>query len=1071
MEQMPPVRRSGARRTSQRSQQPMRQESRKKKSRASIILALIAFAAVIGLIVLVTPKEPISRATYTSGTADGHVAAANGGVSAAYQGLRISEMMPSNRTAVPDENGSYSDWVEVWNSSDAPINLKDVGLSDRSDSIRFLFPDMTLQPDQRVVVFCSDTNAAEVGRPFHAKFKLSSVGETVYLYDPNAYLIDSATNPIMASDESWALMDGTYAATALFSPGYENSEAGYQAYQHDTMVTGGALIINEIMADAVTGLTDEDGELSDWIELYNTTDYAISLDNYALSDKENKPLQWRFPQGAVVAPHGYYVVFCSGKDRAESASSVPHTNFRLSAEKDTVVLSDSHGRLVDRVTIDNLPEDCSYARESDGSFSVHQVATPGLSNSEAGAARMDEYLRAMNPVGVYITEVMASNDSTLVFASDEKNNTYSDWVEVYNSTQTAVDLSGYGLSDNLGRGRKWQFPQGTIINPGEYKVIICDGQTALSTLGQLHTSFKIARDGGEIVCLATPEGKVIDKLVLPKVPTNVSYGRTIGLSGFFYYDAPTPMAANGTGFKGYAQAPTFVTEPGLYYHTVLTGFNVPADTTVYYTTDGSIPTTASKAYNGETIELNDISTVLRARAFSNSGLQPSEIITGSYFINAYHNLPIVSVVADPEALWHPETGMLTVGDNVIKVDEKGKPKIPFKNTVYRQVKENLPGKEGHVEFYLLDGTKMLSQGMEFSLQGQYSLDMPQKTFKLRAKSLYGEKTFQAKLFADREFTEYKSFVLRNSGNDCAWTRLVDGFQSRMLDAYGSQVIHQAWNPVVVYLNGIYWGHYNMRERVDRFFVAQHEGLSLEEADNMIIIEASGKYKYGDNSVYRDMIKKIKASDPAKNEEDLQYILDNVDVDNYFEYLALEMFVGNTDIGNLRAYRIDGEGNKWKWIFYDVDYGMFNSGANTPSMYTNPKGMGDHRIDNTILLKLMEVPEYKAKFLTKLGDIFQFFTSEKMLEILNPMVDQIQPEMQLHFARWAEEHDKMVLSEWPTTPDGAYRYWEQRVNRLRNVIYGRPTKLWGFVQKAFNVSTEDMNSYFGPQPPFPAEYVP
>ncbi|MBQ7305521.1 MAG: lamin tail domain-containing protein, partial [Clostridia bacterium] len=316
MEQMPPVRRSGARRTSQRSQQPMRQESRKKKSRVSIILALIAFAAVIGLIVLVSPKEPISRATYTSGTADGHVAAANGGVSAAYQGLRISEMMPSNRTAVPDENGSYSDWVEVWNSSDAPINLKDVGLSDRSDSIRFLFPDMTLQPDQRVVVFCSDTNAAEVGRPFHAKFKLSSVGETVYLYDPNAYLIDSATNPIMASDESWALMDGTYAATALFSPGYENSEAGYQAYQHDTMATGGALIINEIMADAVTGLTDEDGELSDWIELHNTTDYAISLDNYALSDKENKPLQWRFPQGAVVAPHGYYVVFCSGKDRA-----------------------------------------------------------------------------------------------------------------------------------------------------------------------------------------------------------------------------------------------------------------------------------------------------------------------------------------------------------------------------------------------------------------------------------------------------------------------------------------------------------------------------------------------------------------------------------------------------------------------------------------------------------------------------------------------------------------------------------------------------------------------------------
>ena len=77
-----------------------------------------------------------------------------------------------------------------------------------------------------------------------------------------------------------------------------------------------------------------------------------------------------------------------------------------------------------------------------------------------------------------------------------------------------------------------------------------------------------------------------------------------------------------------------------------------------------------------------------------------------------------------------------------------------------------------------------------------------------------------------------------------WTRLQDGFQSRLMDAYGATVIHQAWNPVVVYLNGVYWGHYNMRERVDRFFVAQHEGISLDEADSMVILEASGAAKYG-----------------------------------------------------------------------------------------------------------------------------------------------------------------------------------------------------------------------------------
>lgn len=1057
MQEMPPIRPNGAsRRTSQRSA-PVRP---KKKSRKGVVFALIVFAVLTALIVIIAPKEPVSRATYTAGTEDGHVTSARNGISEAYQGLVISELMSSNRTAVPDENGFYADWVEVWNSTDHDIRMKDVGLSDRGDSIRFLFPDIILPPDGRVIVFCSDTNAAEPGRPFHAKFKLSSVGETVYLFDPNAYMIDSVTSPIMASDESWALMeDGSFATTAFFSPGYTNSEAGYQQYLTATMVSSGALIINEIMPDPITGLNDEDGELHDWIELYNTTDQPISLDNYALSDKENKPLKWRFPQGAVVAPKGYYVVFCSGKDRPGEVGGVPHTNFRLSAEHDTVILSDSHGRLVDRVVIDNIPEDCSYAREENGSFAIHQMATPGMPNDEASAAQMDFNLRAMNPVGVYISEVMASNDSTLVYQNDG----YVDWVEIYNSSQSAVDLSGYGLSDNLGRPRRWQFPAGTMIGPGEYKVILCDGRADLNTTAQLHTSFKVKRAGGEVISLSTPEGRVLDKLILPLVPTNVSYGRTIGLSGFFYYDAPTPMAPNGNGFYGYAPEPELTLQPGLHYETVFTGFNVPENTRVYYTTDGSIPTANSTLYNGETIELN-FTTVLRARAFSDEGLRPSNVVTGTYFINAYHNLPIVSLVCDPDELWNPDHGMLTVGPNV---DKSGG--IPFKNTIYRKFGKIT--REAHVEYYLLDGTQVLNQGLGIELSGAFSLDMPQKSMKVRAKSLYGAKTFQAALFDDRPYMEYKSFVLRNSGNDSAWTRLVDGFQSRLLDGYGTQVIHQAWNPVVVYLNGVYWGHMNMRERVDRFFVAQFEGLSFDDAKELTILQGDGTAKYGSNKEWTAMLKKIKAGNPAKNPEDLQYILDNIDVDNHLEYMALEMFLGNSDMGNTRYYKTNQPGAKWKWIFYDADYGMFRYAFDSPMSYTKAKGMGDQYIDNTVFLKLLSVPEYQDKFLRKLGDIFQTFTTEYMLSVLDPLVEQIQPEMGLHFARWAEEHDKAVIAEWPNTVDGAYRYWETRILRLKNIIKGRPYHLWGLVQTQFKLSDAQMMEYFGPRPELPADFNP
>ena len=631
-------------------QMPPAVKYRKKKRRVLNVLVCAVLIALVAIVVIVSPKKPVQKAYYSAGSQD-NLVHSTGGALSNYEGLVFSEVMAANRTAMPDENGNYPDWLEIWNSSDHAINLKDVGLSNKGTSIKFLFPDMELAAGERVIVLCDKKNQAIAGKPMHAKFSISSNGEELYIYDPNAYLIDSVKTPILGVDESYArLPDGSWGTTNEYSPGYENTTSGHQEYRAATLVTDGAVIINEVCPDPLTGYTDASGNVCDWVELYNTTNQVISLDNYALSDNESKPLQWRFPEGATIQPHGYYLVYCNGDETPNTdPNAVPHANFRLSAEHDNVVLSDSRGRLVDRVTLDNVPKDASYARNENGVFIITQNPTPGLPNTQEGASRMDSILRSLNPTGVYVTEVMASNDTAVKAPSGG----YTDWVEIYNSSNQAVDLSGYGLSDNIGRARKWQFPQGTTINPGEYKVIWCDGDTALSNAGELHTSFKLRKSGGEVLVLADPTGKILDKVVLPEIPTNVSYGRSIGREGFFYYDMATAGAQNGNDtFLGYADAPELTLQPGKHYGTVTAGFTIPANTTVYYTTDGSTPTQdKGYLYTGQDITFTH-TTTLRARAFpANPLYKASTVTTGTYLMETYYTTPIVCITVDPDAMF------------------------------------------------------------------------------------------------------------------------------------------------------------------------------------------------------------------------------------------------------------------------------------------------------------------------------------------------------------------------------------------------------------------------------------
>ena len=1007
---------------------------------------LVLFLLFIVFMVVVSPWKPVQQALNADGEGAG-----------TYKGLVISEIMAANGSALPDDSGSFSDWVEIMNISDAPISLKDITLSDRSDKAKFIFPDVSLGAGETVIVFCDDINQNQPGRAYHAKFKISSIKDAVFMFNPAGYAIDSVELPTLNTNESYARMeDGSFEVTSMYSPGYPNTEEGHVTYLSRYTIQANTLRINEIMAAPRSGLRDEDGDLSDWIELYNAGSERILLSDYALSDNEEKLTKWFFPQGAYIDPGQYYIVFCSGKDRTGAETGYPHTNFSLSAEGETVTLSNALAQLVDRVVYSNMPVDCSYGRNDlTGAWQNYTLATPGAANNESGAARADEYLRALNRTHVILSEVMASNDKITV------NTGQKDWVEIYNGGTETIDISGWGLSDNINWPRKWQFPQGTVIWPGEYKLVSLDGTGTVDTQGGYHASFKLARSGDETMTLSDATGYVLDKLYLPEIPTDYSYGRTLGLGGFFYYDAPTPGVVNGTGFRGFTDTPAFVTPGGLYNADVSVAFQVPAGTAVYYTTDGSVPTLSNGTLYTGPFTITD-TTAIRARAFE-TGKQPSATISATYVLKTFFTLPVVCLITDPDGLWNEQTGIFAAG-----VDLSQYTKIPFSNPkpTYALMKEQKVRVPSHIEMFEQTGETVVSQGVQFGIMGQYSLDMPQKTLKVMAKARYGSKYINGKLFPDREYTQFRNIVLRNSGNDAVFTRMVDGVQSRLIDRTDTTVIHQAWRPVIVYINGRYWGHYNLRERADEYFVAQHEGLDLTQAKSIDVLESNGTKRTqicnGSNEEWKSFIAKVKTLSPGKNPEDLQYILDRVDVDNYFDYVIFESYFANTDTGNIRYYKVPG--GKWKWLLYDMDWGMYSSTANGIGNYLNPKGHGaNDDIDNSLILKLLENKDMLDRFLTRFGEIFRTLNTDVMLAQIEECRAILEPEMDMHFERWASENLKSISFDQPQTKDGCLRYWRSRVDGLRSVALKRPAYCWRQVAEWFHLTDAQMESYFGPIP--------
>ena len=370
--------------------------------------------------------------------------------------------------------------------------------------------------------------------------------------------------------------------------------------------------------------------------------------------------------------------------------------------------------------------------------------------------------------------------------------------------------------------------------------------------------------------------------------------------------------------------------------------------------------------------------------------------------------------------------------------------------------------------------------MTFRVMGQFSLDMPQKSLYIKADGQYGVDRFNYPLFSDRPYDSYASFVLRNGGQDGLYTRVIDGMQARIIDASGSSVVTQAWNPVIVYINGQYWGHYNMRERAGVKMVAQHEGW--ENPGDIDMLESSGtsstQVNQGTNRDYKKLVEYVESHDLVKDTAAYEYVCSQIDIDNMLDYFIFESFFGNTDPGNIRFYRNTKSGDgKWRYLFYDSDWGFFNVTVGRGKLsggvayVLNDKGMGAQKIKSNVLIRhLIKVPEIQDRFLTRYGHYFQtVFTTDYLTRLFNSMIAEIKPEMQMHMQRWAAEVHPKISFDQPKNPEGGYNYWVTRCERaLTRIFTRRPWYMYQEIQSYFKLSDVQMESYFGPCPDKPEE---
>lgn len=953
--------------------------------------------------------------------------------------VTLSEIMISNKGSVPDNLGGYPDYIELHNGSSEKADISGYGLSDSLlEGAKYVFPAGTvLEPGAYVVVWCG--GEAEDG--MHAHFKLSA-GEEAVLFDASGRPLDTA---VLNSVDSGMVLrrEGEVWTQAKPCPGYPKTEEGMAEYEKSLKETEDiGLYINEFMASNATTICDSFGSYSDWIELYNSTDTDMDISGFGISDNLSQPMKYRFPDGTTIAAKGYLVVFCSGNEGMQNGEL--HAPFGLRSYGEDVVIANRAGRIIDSYSFKNQETDVSMARIPDGTgeFQSNSQPSPGYPNTGAGYSAFDAANR-LPLSGVYISEFGGSTGSVAT-----------DWVELHNSTGSAVSLAGYGISNNPKNPAKWVFPD-ISIEPGEYLLLYATGSADKAQKKNLKLNFNISSTG-ETLFFFDPNGKLIDKLSAGRMRSGQSYGRD-GSDNRYYYADPTPGAQNGKGYEGITQLPAFSVTPGIYDNAVTVAITAGEGETIRYTTDCTTPNASSEVYSGElSISKNS---VIRAAAFRD-GYLSGDVATATYLFRSdgvNHALPVVTLVTDPDNLWNSKTGIYATGDQFDP--DAASYADTLKSATYYQAKFATEEQvdtiwEKPAAFSLFDdnGKQVFTQNVGIRIAGSFGRGRAQKGFNVIARKEYGKGSMEYPFFENRPYKEYKAVVLRAGAQDQNRSKIRDELASGLLEGTDINILYQAYRPTVLYLNGEYWGVYFMKEKRNRFFVAQHE--NTENNVDLAIGKGFKQRTYGDNSDWVSLYEYATSHD-LSSAEAYAYVSERMDVDSFRDYMIAEIYNGNTDTYNFQYYRL--KGGKWKFIFYDFCWGFQSPGHETLAfrMGKTPSDVCSAKL----FAAMLQNKGWRDSFCRRFGELLNTaFAPERVSALIEELYGYVEPEIKREREKFNK--DTFMGVKQPNTNLGTYEGFQSEISKLKDFAQKRPEELKRQLQSNLGLSDSYMKEVFG-----------